>query len=171
MGVTPAREAAALAFVREHHSELQSLLSSLKERQPKQYQAAIRDLFRHSERLANIQEKDAARYDLELRLWKQQSRVQLLSATVLMNPQNEAAKAKLKQALVEQLQLRRETLALERAQLAKRLQKLDEQIEHAGGDIDAAAERQLQAITSGTRPRQKDAQKTSLPSAGVNAAP
>ena len=60
-GMNVAREAAALAFVHEHHPELESLLASLKERQPKQYEAAIRDLFRHSERLAGYQEKDAAR--------------------------------------------------------------------------------------------------------------
>jgi hypothetical protein len=163
-GMTPAREAAALAFVREHHAELESLLARLKERQPKQYEAAIRDLFRHSERLANVQEKDASRYDLELRAWKLQSRVQLLSATVLMNPQDKDAKAKLRQAIVEQLQLRQQALVAEREHVAKRLQKLDEQIERAAGDLEVSADRQLQAILSGARPKLKDVQKTSTPS-------
>jgi hypothetical protein len=150
-GMNKSREAAALAFVREHHPELESLLASLKEQQPKQYEAAIRDLFRHSERLAGSQEKDAARYELELKAWKLQSRVQLLTATFMMSPQDEAAKAKLKAALVEQIHARRELLQLERDHVAKRLEKLDEQIKKLQNDSEQAAERQLQAIVEGPK--------------------
>jgi hypothetical protein len=168
-GMNVAREAAALAFVHEHHPELESLLASLKERQPKQYEAAIRDLFRHSERLAGYQEKDASRYELELKSWKLQSRVQLLSATVLMSPQDAAAKAKLKEALVEQLRARRELLALERQQVAKRLKKLDEQLEKLNREVDLTAESQLQAILAGQRangkPNPKAAPKSTTPTA------
>jgi hypothetical protein len=153
--MTKAREAGALAFVREHHPELESLLMSLKERQPKQYEAAIRDLFRQSERLASAQEKDSARYELELKAWKLQSRVQLLTATVLMTPQDEAAQDKLRDALVEQLQARRALLELERDQAAKRVERLDEQIKKLDADMQKAAERQLKLILQGPRPKVK----------------
>lgn len=159
MGLTPAREAAALAFVDEHHPELKTLLSNLKKRHPKQYAAAIRDLFRQSERLAGIQEKEPARYELELRRWKLQSRVQLLSATVQMNPQDDEAKRALKQSLVEQLQLRHEALQLERELLAKRLERIEEQLERSSDNIETSAERQFQAILSGAPVKAKSPPK------------
>jgi hypothetical protein len=149
------REAAALSFVRENHAELESLLTSLKERQPKQYDAAIRDLFRHSERLANSQVKDTARYELELKAWKLQSRVQLLTAMLQMTPQDESAQSKLKDALVEQLNARRELLQLERSQAAKRVERLDEQLKKLDADAEKAAERQLKLILQGPRPKTK----------------
>ena len=71
-GVTRGREAAVMAFVREHHAELADLLLYLKSNQPKEYQLAVRDLFRTSERLAQMQERDFKRYELELALWKAQ---------------------------------------------------------------------------------------------------
>lgn len=168
-GMNIAREAAALAFVHEHHPELESLLASLKARQPKQYEAAIRDLFRHSERLAGFQEKDSARYELELKAWKLQSRVQLLSATVLMSPQDEAAKSKLKETLVEQLHARRELLAHERDQAAKRLKKLDAQLEKLDREAESTAEAQLQTILAGPRSKGKASLKPPAQSANSTA--
>jgi len=79
-GFTPEREAAALTFVRAHHPELAELLDRLKTRRPQEYQKAIRELFRASERLAQSQEQAPQRYEMELSEWKLQSRVQLLVA-------------------------------------------------------------------------------------------
>ena len=98
--------------------------------------------------------------ELELKAWKLQSRVQLLSATVLMSPQDESAKAKLKEALVEQVRARRELLSLEREQVAKRLKKLDEQLEKLNREAESTAEAQLQAILAGTRTKGKSNLKT-----------
>jgi tellurite resistance protein len=144
------REEAALKFVRENHAELESLLTNLKERQPKQYDAAIRDLYRHSERLGNAKAKDVERYELELKAWKLQSRVQLLTASLLMTPEDESAKSKLKDALVEQLRSRRELLQFERDQAAKRMERLDEQLKKLDADFDQTAERQLRVILQGS---------------------
>jgi hypothetical protein len=151
--MTKAREAAALAFVREHHGELEQLLSHLRENQPQQYDEAIRDLFRTSERLAGFQEKDAARYDLELKAWKLRSRIQLMSANLLMSPQDEELRAKVKEAIHEQLAVRGELLALERERTATHLQNLDGQIERLKSDADKMAQRQLEALLEGNKKR------------------
>src|SRR5687767_13810045 len=55
-GITPEREAAVMTFVKHHHAELAELLIHLKENAPKEYERAVRDLFRTSERLAQVQE-------------------------------------------------------------------------------------------------------------------
>ena len=68
--VTPEREAAARTFVSRHHPELVALLDHLQTSEPKQYQRAVRELFRASERLAQFREQDEGRYALELETWK-----------------------------------------------------------------------------------------------------
>jgi hypothetical protein len=130
-GFTPEREAAALTFVRAHHPELAELLDRLKARRPQDYEKAIRDLFRVSERLALSREVFPVRYELELRQWKLTSRIQVLSARLSMKRTPEQEN-ELKQLLAEQLEVHRELLAfnLDRAQsraamLQKDLDELD----------------------------------------------
>src|ERR1700719_964914 len=83
--LTPEREAAAITFVRQHHAELVDLLNQLKESKPAEYQAAIRELFQTSERLAPLSEQAPPRYELELEAWKVKSRIQLLAARSTMS--------------------------------------------------------------------------------------
>src|SRR6478736_3014044 len=59
LAVTPEREAAAMAFVKQHHPELADLLTMLKAGNQKEYEKAVRELYRTSERLAQIQERDS----------------------------------------------------------------------------------------------------------------
>src|SRR5690606_37639476 len=74
------QEADVLEFVREHHPELADLLKQLKDSRPKEYQKAVRDLSRVRERLFAMRKTDDHRYDLELAIWKAQTRIQLLAA-------------------------------------------------------------------------------------------
>jgi hypothetical protein len=55
LGVTPERQAAVMTFVQRNHPELADLLAHLKARQPAEYEGAVRELFRTTERLAQIQ--------------------------------------------------------------------------------------------------------------------
>jgi len=130
-GFTPEREAAALTFVRTNHPELADLLDRLKVRQPYEYQKAVRDLSRVSERLALSREVFPSRYELELKQWKLTSRIQVLTARLSMGrtPKHEQ---ELKQLLAEQLETHRElvVLNLERAKgrvaaLSRELDDLD----------------------------------------------
>jgi len=143
---TPEREAAALTFVRQHHRELSDLLGELKRSNSKQYQAAIRDLFRISERLAQWKERDPKRYELELASWKLQSRIQLLLAQFQMGRDSEQLKHELTSALRRQLALQKERLAYERRLHESRLKKIDSQLQRLNQNEDALVERQLKLL-------------------------
>src|SRR5689334_3765831 len=66
IAVTPEREAAVMTFVQRNHVELADLLGYLKTSQPEEYERAIKDIFRTTERLAAIQERDPLQYELEI---------------------------------------------------------------------------------------------------------
>lgn len=127
-GMTPEREAAVMTFVKNHHPELSDLLAQLKQSSPQDYERAVLELFRASERLALIQERQPDRYELELDLWKSQSRIQLLAARLSMGDAADL-KARLQEELERQLELKKELLLQERARLEQRLGKLDEEID------------------------------------------
>lgn len=124
---TPEREAAALTFVEAHHPELSPLLKQLKISRPNEYQKAIRKLFGDSERLTHSREFQPLRYELELQDWKLDSRIQLLIARLAIE-HTASREQELRKALEEQLTVRRELMAFERARLAQRTAVLDEEI-------------------------------------------
>ena len=139
---TPEREAAALALVREHHPEVAELLDRLKSNRPAQYRRAIRELAQTSQRLAQWKDRDPARYELELKLWKLQSKVQLLSARATMSG-DLVQESELRAALAEQMDVRIALLTLQRDSAARRVQDLDSQITRLTSQRDATVQRQL----------------------------
>jgi hypothetical protein len=143
---TPEREAAAMKFVREHHAEVADLLDSLRTSRPAQYRQAARELFRSSERVSQWKERDAARYELELKAWKINSRIQLLLARSTMSPDVDV-ETELKSLLTERVETRLALRKLDREQLAKRLAAAEADIARLSGDKDAAVDRQLSQMT------------------------
>lgn len=126
--MTPEREQAALAFLEEHHPKLAKLIVPLKTSNFKEYQKAIKELSRTTERLTGIRTKDPARYELELDAWKIQSHVRLLAARMTMedDPEIESElRAMLKKKAENQLKL----LQNEREFLQSRLKQVETQIE------------------------------------------
>jgi hypothetical protein len=148
-GMTAEREAAVLTFVRNYHPELADLLTPLKTTSRRDYERAIVELFRTSERLAQIEEKHPERHALELELWKAQSRVQLLAARLTMNDGAEL-RQRLREALERQLEVRKQLLVLERDRLRQRLEKLDDQILSLQEDQPRLVEQQIKALTRQT---------------------
>lgn len=132
IAITPEREAAVTKFVEKNHSELAALLAHLKTSQPKEYERAVRDLFRVTEKFAMVKERGDAQYDLELKAWKAQSRAQLLVARLKMTDPESAdsdeLKTQLREILTEQLQARIEVMKLERERTTARLEKLNQDI-------------------------------------------
>ena len=126
-GFTPEREAAALTFVRMHHAELAELLDRLKTRRPQEYQKAIRELFRASERLALSQEQQPLRYELELQEWKLSSRIQLLVARMSMNRTPELEQ-ELRQLLSEQVSIHRDLIRFSYERTAARAAALQKEL-------------------------------------------
>ena len=126
--MTPEREQAALDFVEENHPKLAKLILLLKTSNTKEYQRALKELYRTSDRLAGIRTKDPARYELELDAWKLQSHVRLLAARMTMEDDPEIEqelRGMLKKRAENQLKL----LQNERESLQARLKQIETQIE------------------------------------------
>ena len=84
-----AREADALAFVRQHHPELATVLEALKPMNPAEYRKAILELSQVSRTLAELKARNPRRYELVLEGWKAKSRVELLAAQLAGAPSEE----------------------------------------------------------------------------------
>jgi hypothetical protein len=154
-GFTEEREAAAMTFVRAYHPELADLLDQLKLSNTTEYQRAIRDLFKSSEKLAQVQEKSPARYELELELWKVDSRIQVLLARLTMSP-DAALKAQLKEALAEKLQLCKQQVIEDRLRAVARLDQLDRKLQELQRDPEAQIDQQLNELLSNTQRTRTD---------------
>jgi hypothetical protein len=135
-----------LEFVREHQPELAELLTHLKEGRPKEYHKAIRDLSRARDRLFQMRKNNAARYDIELSLWKIETRVQLLAARLQMSESKEL-REQLRAALGEQIDARISLLKLERDQVQERLNKANAQLKKLDSERSQLIDRQLQVLT------------------------
>jgi hypothetical protein len=144
--ITLEREAAAITFVRQHHPELADLVAVLKEKQPKEYQRALRDLFRASERLAQIHDVDKGRYELELKGWKLQSRVQLLAARLTMET-NDKLRGELKTALEQQYDNQLALLRADHERARQRIEMLEKQIANLEQKKAEAIERQVETLS------------------------
>jgi hypothetical protein len=146
LAITPEREAAAITFVERNHGELAGLLGSLKANQPKQYEQAIREIYRVTERLASVQERDPLLYELEVKLWTAQSQVQLLAARLKMSD-SEEYRQQLREALSAQIAARLEVLKHQRTQAKERLAKMDREIQLVEENREQAIEKQLDVLT------------------------
>jgi hypothetical protein len=144
--LTPEREAAVLAFVQRNHPELADLLAYLKSNQPDEYNRATREIFRSTERLALIQERDSLQYDLEVAAWTAQSRVQLLAAMVKMGSSDELVR-QLREALRAQNEAKVALLKHERQKAADRMARIDNDIARFENDREKIIDRQLQLLT------------------------
>lgn len=149
--VTPSREAAALAFVEEHHPELRKILKQLQGMQPDRYEEAIADLFATSEQLAELKARDAERYELTLEQWKVQSRIGLLAAKMTRNS-SESLKKELEKLLNEQIDLRIRQHRQEAQRLEKRIQRSQELAQKLESDREKLVNAQMRRFIQ-TKPK------------------
>jgi predicted outer membrane protein len=77
---TEEREAAATHFVRKHCPELLPLLDDLKKANRPAYELQVRETFRVTELLADLQDDDPKRYELELKIWTAENKALVLVA-------------------------------------------------------------------------------------------
>ena len=145
VSILPEREAAATAFAREHHPELADLLAGLKGRDQHRYGAAVNELFQASERLARVQTRSPDRYEMELDLWKLNSRIRLLTAQSVSGMPEER-RAELKNLLLARQELKARQLQAERARLVARLDKVDASIVEMKKNGDEQAEKELERL-------------------------
>lgn len=151
-----AQETAALALVGAHHPELLDLLEKLKADNSKQYQHAILELYRASQRLADRKAKDPARYELELKAWNLDSQARLLAAKLTMDADPELEE-RLKSVLAEREDVAIALLAMDRDRLADRLKQVERQLEKRRDQHDARAKQAFEQLTKRSgKPRPKN---------------
>jgi flagellar motility protein MotE (MotC chaperone) len=166
--VTPEREAAVLNFVQRNHAELADLLAVLKVSQPEEYERALREIFRATERMNQIQERDPLQYELEVAAWTAQSRVQLLAAKLKMNESEELIK-QLRDGLKAQNAAKIALLKHERQKAADRMSKLDSDIGRYESGQDSLIDQQLRLLTRGGESRPTKLLPKTLPKTNVKA--
>ena len=149
---TTEQQDAVFDFIGANHPELGEVLLALKQHRPAQYHRAVRDLYRTHQRLGQIRQRnDQARYDLELGLWKAQSRSQLLAARVRMTNEPEL-REQLRELLGEEAELRLQILKMDRQRQQQRLDRLNEQIQRLEQSRESGFDRQMRVLlNSGAR--------------------
>lgn len=154
------REEQALAFAKEHHPALEKLLKQLRGMDQKEYGRAIRELYRVSERLSSLKERNPRLYESQLKLWKVNSNATLLAARLQLNPGNDDLRNQLREALTEkrELQVKFMKEELERAQL--RVERLERNLERFDEESQVAIERQMRQLAAPDRPSKKNPEKT-----------
>lgn len=160
--ITVEREQAALDFAALHHPELVTLIESLKTANPKEYQRAIRELSRTSDRLLGIKLKDSVRYELELEAWKLQSQIRLLAARLTMGPDSEL-EAQLRDALKEKAENQLKLYKNERETLQSRLMQLDKQIDRVSKSRDQLVQQEFDRLLKTTGREKKSVVPKSNP--------
>ncbi len=149
------REQIALDFVAQHHPKLGKLILPLKTSNPKEYQRALKELFRTSERLSGIRLKDPDRYELELEAWKIQSHVRLLAARMTMNDDPEI-ETELRAMLKKKSEMQLKLLKNERDSLQSRLQQVQTQIDRNSKSQDELVQQEYDRLLKRTE-REKQA--------------
>jgi len=86
-----------------------------------------------------------------LEAWKLRSRIQLLVARIRMAPEDEGARRELRQALLDQFDLRSTQLLEERKKFQERLKKVDAQIKAMQSDRQAQVEKQIELLLRGKK--------------------
>ncbi|MEX2173814.1 MAG: hypothetical protein WD872_05590 [Pirellulaceae bacterium] len=150
LAITPEREAAVFAFVERNHAELTDLLTHLKTNQPKQYVQAVKDIYRVTDRLAQLQERDPLHYELEIELWTAQSHVQLLTARLRMGDSDEY-RQQLRAAVGEQIEARLAVLKHQHGQAAQRLAKMEREIGELEENRETVIDKQVAGLTRAAR--------------------
>lgn len=77
---TLSEEQTAVAFIKQHHAELDTLLDILKTTDRSKYNSAIKDVTKVLKRLEGVQKRDEKLYTLEIEGWRIQSKIDLLLA-------------------------------------------------------------------------------------------
>lgn len=140
--ISAEQEQAVREFVRQHQPQLAEVLAHLESSRPFEYQRAVRDLNRHRERLAQWRSRDPQRYELELKLWKLESRAHLLAARISMADQQQLEQ-QLREVLAEQVETRLEIHRRDYDRLLQRKGRLEKQIELLEGRREEIVERQM----------------------------
>jgi hypothetical protein len=156
------RESEALAFAREHHPELATLIEKLRKDNRRQFDQALRQLSQDRDRLVRLKKQSPPQYDLALAAWKLDSRAHLLAARMTLS-QDPALEAELKQVLRDRVDVRLKQLKFERDRLQDRLTTVNKSIQKIEVDTKAIADADLQRIKRSIAKSRRPAPKKPSP--------
>jgi len=145
-----ANEEAALEFARRHHPELAKLLGPMKSALPRDYQKAIRELDRVSDRLTRMETRSPERYAIEIELWKAESRLRLVAAKTVMLDDDER-REQIERLVNERNGLRIRLYEFERDEAAQRIVQLDRQIESLKSQESQAVRKEVDRLVNSAR--------------------
>lgn len=144
---TEEREAAALVFVRKHRPEMARMLEHLKENHREHYERHIRDLFRTSERLANLRQRDSEHAKLALKGWQLESRLHMMAAQMAQHPdQVEKRKEALQKGFEELIDIQIQIAARQVAQLQNQVKMATERHEKMKARRKQMAQQRLEQV-------------------------
>lgn len=123
---TKAREAAALAFLREHYPEAVKPLANLKSSNRAANERTLVDIFRASEKLTAAFEKDPTEARILLRQWHNQMQRRLLTGQLLRDPENEQIRAQIQKTIEQSIQIEADLLQHHAQQLKQQAMRTEQ---------------------------------------------
>ena len=153
----PRAEIAAMAFVRENHPELATLLDQLKPMKPEEYRRAIRELAQVGKSLATLKTNNPRRYEAALETWKARSRVQLVVAR-LSNANAEATaelESQLRQSVQAQIDAEIRQARVDKEVVEERARRLGEALSRLESRRESAVETRVQSLLKQSRKKSK----------------
>jgi hypothetical protein len=153
---TEEREAAALFFIKKHVPEILPLLEELKKSNLSRYQLEIREIFQVTEMLADLQ-ADPRRHDLELHIWKAETKAHALVAKLATPKGDERRRieAGLRELAREMVELDIQVLELKAEQLDKELGEIKDELSKARDHIDRDVKARYQELLNQAKKRKK----------------
>lgn len=156
------REKIALAFVKEHHRELATLLEQLKAMRPEEYSRAIAELFQVSQSLETLKKNNPPQYEVGLEYWKAKSKAELLAAKLISSPSPEL-ESQLRLALENQLDLEIRKQELLEEQLKARLSQIEKTVKRLKENRDRQIDNRLLELQKKVRRARRQDGGTSAP--------
>ena len=141
--------AATIAFASEHHPELARLLEHLRKSRSNEFQRAARELNQQIVVLEKIKEKNPARYEHQLQLWKEDSQIRVLVAKWSLS-KDEAMEQQIRQLLQQRRDTKVAQLKGEQKRLTEQLQKVEKQLTTLSETPDSQIDREWEQLARNT---------------------
>ena len=141
--------AATMAFASEHHPELARLLEHLRKSRSNELPRAVRELNQQMMALEKIKEKNPARHEHQLQLWKEDSQIRVLVAKWSLS-RDEAIEKQIRQLLQQRRDTKLAQLKVEQRRLTEQLQKVEKQLTTLSEMPDSQIDREWEQLAKKT---------------------
>jgi hypothetical protein len=146
---------ATMAFASEHHPELARLLEHLRKSRSNEFQRAARELNQQVVVLEKLKEKNPARYEHQLKLWKEDSQIRVLVAKWSYS-KDEAIEQQIRQLLQQRHDTKIAQLRTEQKRLVEQLQKVEKQLTSLAEMPDSQIDREWEQLAKKTNANRND---------------